>query len=133
LAAWGFSLASALAILLAVIGGKAALALLPVVVGLTAAHSAGAVGAVLGAMTIAQKIAAVELAIQKAPEVLSILQNLDPVVQDIVAGAQSDAQLLHTRFSHSHPTTKLQAGQIVAVIHGGPTGWGRAPVHFVYQ
>jgi hypothetical protein len=29
--------------------------------------------------------------------------------------------------------TRTQRGQIVAVVHGGPGGWGRAPVHFVYE
>jgi hypothetical protein len=28
---------------------------------------------------------------------------------------------------------RTQRGHIVAVVQGGPGGWGRAPVHFVYK
>jgi hypothetical protein len=112
---------AALAILLAVIGGKVALALLPVATGLLAAHSIGAVGVVLSTMTVAEKIAAVELAIQKAPNVIRLFQDLDPVMRAIIDDVRA------------RRATSSSTGRIVAVVHGGPGGWGRAPVHFVYK
>jgi uncharacterized protein (DUF58 family) len=110
---------AALAILLAVIGGKVALALLPVATGLLAAHSIGAVGVVLSTMTVAEKVAAVELAIQKAPNVIRLFQDLDPVMGAIVDDVRA------------RRATGSSTGRIVAVVHGGPGGWGRAPVSFV--
>jgi hypothetical protein len=112
---------AALAILLAVIGGKVALALLPVATGLLAAHSIGAVGVVLSTMTVAEKIAAVELAIEKAPNVIRLFQDLDPVMRAIVDDVRTRQAISSSK------------GRIVAVVHGGPGGWGREPVSFVYQ
>jgi hypothetical protein len=38
-----------------------------------------------------------------------------------------------SRLSLPRPKAQRGRGHIVAVVQGGPAGWGRAPVHFVYE
>jgi hypothetical protein len=34
---------------------------------------------------------------------------------------------------HAQRGKRVQRGRVVAVVQGGPGGWGRAPVHFRYE
>jgi hypothetical protein len=109
-------------ILLAALGGSSALTLTVPVTALLTVKSASAAGAILAGMSTAQKIEAVNLLLQRAPHIIKVLKRVDPVIGQIVDDIRA-RRLSAPQYN----------GKIVAVVHGGPGGWGRAPVTFVYQ
>lgn len=112
-------MATAVTLALLFLGGKGALVLAPTIMALLAAHSFGAVGGVLAATSVTERIVATRLLIKAAPHVHRINQSILIAIRDI---AKSIPEQKHSG-----------GGHIVAVVQGGPGGYGRAPVHFRWE
>ena len=110
-------------VLLAYLGGNAALTLTVPVTALLSVKSAAGAGAILAGMSTAQKIEAVNLLLQRAPHIIKVLKRVDPVIGQIVGDIR--ARRLSAPQYH---------GRIIAVVNGPPNTFGvGAPVSFVYQ
>ena len=108
-------------LLLAFLGGQAAATLLTVpITALLAAHSLAGAGVIVGGMSLAQKIEAVRLLVVVGQDAVKIHKDLAPLRAILIAKIREDL-------------AKPDRGRIVAVVNGGPGGWGREPVTFVYQ
>lgn len=112
-------------ILLAALGGQTAATLLTVpVTALLSVHSLAAAGTIVEGMSIAQKLEAVNLLIGIAKNAHNAHQRLAPLHEAVLARLQADVARERGRTYH---------GGIVAQYVGGPAGWGRAPIVFVYE
>ena len=115
-------------ILLTALGGQTAATLLTVpLTALLSAHSLAAAGTIVEGMSIAQKLEAVNLLLGVAKNARNAHQRLAPLHEAILAKLQAD--IARAKASAALP----QHGGVVAHHVGGPIGWGRAPIVFVYE
>ena len=110
-------------IVLYAIGGQAALTLTAPVTALLAVHSLESAGVIIEGMSVAQKIEAVRLLIIVAQDAAKQGKRLAPlhraIHQALIAKLKADARLPH--------------GDVIAHHIGGPIGWGRTPIVFIYE
>jgi hypothetical protein len=96
------------------------------------------VSAALGALTIPQLIAVAQFGATAGVTGIkvgaAVHQQLAPLRQAILAKLQADiAKLKADAALRQHSGVGAYHGDVVAHPVGGPIGWGRAPVVFVYQ
>jgi hypothetical protein len=112
-------------ILLTALGGQTAATLLTVpLTALLSAPSLTAAGTIVEGMSIAQKLEAINLLLTVAKDARNAHQRLAPLHQAILAKLQADI---------ARAKALPQHGEVVAHHIGGPIGWGRTPIVFVYE
>lgn len=113
-------------IVLYAIGGQAALTLTVPITALLSVHSVAAAGGIIEGMSVAQKVEAVRLLITVADDAVKRGKQLAPLHHAILAKLQAGIAKLKVDAAMPH-------GGITAQHVGGPIGWGRVPVVFVYD
>lgn len=114
------SAAALIALALTIIGGAGMSAALSApVVALLGVHSLAAAGGIIGGLSTVQKIYTASLLIKVANTAVQTGQRLAPLHEAIIAKLQADAAMPYS-------------GTVVVQPVGGPIGWGRASVVFVY-
>jgi len=121
-------LIAAVPILLSILGGQTAVGLLTVpITALLSVHSLAAAGTIVEGMSIAQKLEAINLLITVAKDARDTHQRFAPLHEAILARLQAD--IARAKAASALP----QHGGVVARHVGGPIGWGRAPIEFIYE
>jgi hypothetical protein len=119
-------------ILLTALGGQTAATLLTVpLTALLSVHSLAAAGTIVEGMSIAQKLEAVNLLLGVAKNARDAHQRLAPLHQAILAKLQDDIARARTATLEDFGKN-VQAG-VVAQHVGGPLGWGRTPIVYVWH
>lgn len=119
-------------ILLTALGGQTAATLLTVpATALLSVHSLAAAGTIVEGMSLAQKLEAVNLLISAARNARNAHQRLQPLHEAILAKLQADIAKARADVMLRHD--RLYSGEVVAHHVGGPLGFGRTPIIFVYD
>jgi hypothetical protein len=129
------SAAALVALALTVVGGAGMSAALSApILALVGVHSIGAAGGIIAGLSTVQKIYAVGLLAQVAQKAVQTGQRLQPLHEAILAKLQDDVANVNV-MSISSPLQYGRENRHSVEAHhvGGPLGWGRAPVVFVYN
>jgi hypothetical protein len=126
------SAAALVALALTIVGGAGMSAALSApVVALLGVHSVAAAGGIITGLSTVQKIYAVGLMAQVAQKAVQAGQRLQPLHEAILAKLQAD--IARARTATADDFGKNVRAGVVAHHVGGPIGWGRAPIVFVYN